>query len=246
MKKVAIISGASNGIGRATAELFAQNSYKVYALDIKKPEYKNENIHYIPCDIANIQSINESIEKVINLENRIDVLVSNAGVHLSATIENTTEEDYNRIININLKGSFFILKAVLPHMRKQRKGKIILVGSDQSFIGKRNSAIYGLTKAAIAQLAKSTALDYAQYGIQVNCVCPGTIDTPLYRNAIKKYSDKTGIALSAIEKEENALQPIGRVGKPEEVANLIYFLIGEKTDFITGGLFPIDGGYTTQ
>jgi NAD(P)-dependent dehydrogenase (short-subunit alcohol dehydrogenase family) len=246
MKKIAVISGASNGIGRATAELFAKNKYKVYSLDIEKPVYKNDCIHYLSCDIANIQSINKSVQEIIALEKHIDVLVSNAGVHLSANIENTTEEDYNRVININLTGTFFLLKAVLPHMRQRKRGRIILVGSDQSFIGKVNSAVYGLTKAAIAQLAKSTALDYAPYGILVNCVCPGTIDTPFYRNAIKKHSEIAGIPLAEIEKEENAAQPIGRVGNPEEVASMIYFLSTDGADFITGGLFPVDGGYTAR
>jgi NAD(P)-dependent dehydrogenase (short-subunit alcohol dehydrogenase family) len=245
LTKIAVITGGSKGIGRETTLLFARNNYKVFVLDIEKPAYHDDNIFYMNCDVTNIQEIDSTIATVIEKVSYIDVLVNNAGVHLSANIENTSEEDYDRVMDINFKGCFFILKVVLPYMRERKKGTIVLLGSDQSFVGKPNNAIYGATKGAIAQLTKSTALDYAKYNIRVNCVCAGTIDTPLYRNAIEEYSKKSGIALAEIEGKEAALQPLARIGKPEEVAELVYFLCSDKADFITGGLFPIDGGYTT-
>ena len=244
LAKIAVITGGSKGIGKETALLFAQNNYKVFVLDVEKPTYHDDNIGYINCDVTNTQMIDNAIANVIAKATHIDVLVNNAGVHLSANIEDTTEEDYERVMNINFKGCFFILKAVLPYMRERKKGAIVLLGSDQSFVGKPNNAIYGATKGAIAQLAKGAALDYAKYNIRVNCVCAGTVDTPLYRNAIEKYSKKSGISVAKIEQDEAGLQPLNRIGKPQEVAELIYFLCGNKADFITGGLFPIDGGYT--
>ena len=132
-------------------------------------------------------------------------------------------------------------------MRKNKRGAIVLVSSEQALVGKKNSAIYGATKAAIAQLAKSTALDYAKYGIRVNCVCPGTIDTPLYQKAINNYAKKTGLSLHDIEQDEADQQPLGRVGQAQEVAELIYFLsCNDKAGFITGSIHLIDGGYTAQ
>lgn len=246
MQKVVVVTGGTKGIGQATCELFIQNKFKVFVLDIEQTESTNKNLSYIYCDIADIQSINQAVSKIINKENKIDVLVSNAGIHLSANIENTTEKDFDHVVDVNFKGCFFLLKAVLPHMRQQGKGSIIIIGSDQCVIGKPNSAVYGATKAAIGQMTKSTALDYAQDGIRINCVCVGTIDTPLYRKAIERYSKKTDILLSEIEKEEAIKQPLGRVGKAEEVAELIYFLGSEKASFITGSLYALDGGYTAQ
>ncbi len=245
MKQV-LITGASTGIGLATAQLFSEKGYRVFNLDKNQPQKTVNNMEYIPCDLSQVKKIESAIEALLKKTHTLDVLVSNAGQHLSATIEGTSEEDFDRIINLNLKGTFFLIKNILPIMKKQNKGCIILMGSDQSLVGKKNSAVYGATKAAIAQLAKSTALDYAEFNIRVNAVCPGTIDTPLYRNAIEQYHLKTGVPLSEIEKEEAAQQPLQRVGQPEEVAQLIYFLASDSASFITGSLFPIDGGYTAK
>lgn len=244
--KIAVITGGATGIGCATVNTFILHGFKVYVLDIIPYEGKSGSVENIKCDVTDISAINKAIEKIIAQDKKIDVLISNAGVHLSANIENTSEEDYNRVLDVNFKGSFFLLKAVLPHMRKQNSGAIVLVGSDQCTVGKPNSAIYGATKAAIGQLTKSTALDYAKYGIRVNCVATGTIDTPLYRNAIEKYSKKSGISIEKIEEEEAMLQPLGRVGNASEVADLIYFLCSNAAGFMTGGLYPIDGGYTAR
>lgn len=120
------------------------------------------------------------------------------------------------------------------------------MASDQSFVGKPHTAVYGATKGALAQLTRSTAIDYADSGIRVNAVCPGTVDTPLYRQAIQRYHEKTNIPLAKIEADEAHMQPLHRIGLPHEVADLVYFLSSEAAAFITGGLFPIDGGYTAR
>ena len=176
----------------------------------------------------------------------IDALVCNAGIDFSSNIETTTEDDFDKVVAINLKGCFFLTQAILPFMKKQNSGSIVFVGSDQTTIGKRNSAIYGATKTALGSLAKTTALDYAEYGIRSNLVAAGTIDTPLYQTAVKNYCIKSGANIQDVHKDEAKELPVNRLGNPHEVANLIYFLCSDETAFMTGGIYPIDGGYTAK
>jgi 2-keto-3-deoxy-L-fuconate dehydrogenase len=131
-------------------------------------------------------------------------------------------------------------------MREHQEGSIVLMGSDQSFVGKDDSFIYGATKGTIGQLTKSTAIDYAPYNIRINCVCPGTIDTPLYHKAVDDSFKIKGFDKDEVYKRIAAAQPIPRVGLPEEVANTVLFLCSEKTGFTTGSLISIDGGYVAQ
>ncbi|MCC2645171.1 MAG: oxidoreductase [Burkholderiales bacterium] len=244
--QVAVVSGGSSGIGDACVNKFLQNKYFVYNLDIASKEISNENYRYIQTDISNSKQIKQSINKIINENRRIDTLIISAGKHLSATIENTDDKQLMDLVSLNMLGAFWLIQSVIPYMKNQKRGTIITIGSDQSTIAKNNSAAYGMTKAALASLTKSTALDYAKYNIRANCIGAGTIDTPLYRSAIAKYSGSSGISLAKIEQEEALLQPVGRIGKPEEVAELAYFLASDKVSFITGALIPIDGGYTAR
>ncbi len=129
---------------------------------------------------------------------------------------------------------------------KNEKGSIVLMGSDQSFVGKGCSSVYGLTKAAIGQLTKSTAIDYAAYGVRVNCVCPGTMNTPLFENAVESLSKKTNTPKNEIHNQLYQAQPLQRIGRPEEIASAVLFLCSDEASFITGTLLPVDGGYTAQ
>ena len=131
-------------------------------------------------------------------------------------------------------------------MKQQQKGSIVLMGSDQVFIGKASSSVYGMTKGAIGQLTKSTAIDYAPFNIRVNCICPGTIDTPLLHKAVDHFSAKTGTAQDEVYKSLDGVQPMGRIGKPEEIAQSIVFLLSDESSFTTGSLFAVDGGYVCQ
>lgn len=243
--KTLIISGASSGIGLATAQRFQQVGYKVYNLDITAPK-NSDTAHFIQCDVTNVTAIAQAIAIITAESPRIDALVCNAGVHFSANIIETNEADYERVMNINLKGAFFLTQAVLPHMVRNQHGAIVFVGSDQTLIAKPNSAVYGASKAALGSLAKSTALDYAQYNIRANLVAVGTVDTPLYQTAIANYCAKTGANPVDVHRAEAQQQPLGRIGRPEEVANLIHFLCSDEASFITGGIYPVDGGYTAK
>ncbi|WP_218813680.1 SDR family NAD(P)-dependent oxidoreductase [Rickettsiella endosymbiont of Dermanyssus gallinae] len=245
--KTIIITGGSSGIGAATAQLFSQEGATVYVLDKKNLDYPySENIMYFPCDVSNLQQVKVAIATIQEKSPQIDFLFCNAGVHLFATIEESSVEAMNHVITSNLFGTIYCLQQVLPIMRKQKFGSIVLMASDQAFIAKEQCAIYGASKAAIAQLAKSTALDYAAYGIRVNCVCPGTIDTPMYQRVIQQFQEKTHLSEQVIKADVAERLPLKRVGKPEEVADVVGFLCGDTASFMTGALVNIDGGYTIQ
>jgi len=244
--KTLVISGGSSGIGMATAQRFSQAGYRVFILDIQKPERELDQAHFIHCDVSQVADIHYAAEKISHQIEHIDALVCNAGIHFSSTIQSTTEADYDRVEAINIKGAFFLTQSILPFMLTQKKGAIVFVGSDQTLIAKPNSAIYGATKAALASLAKTTALDYADQGIRSNLVAVGTIDTPLYHRAVENYCQRTGTDIHEAHRAEAKKQPLGRIGEAKEVANLIYFLCSEEASFITGATYAIDGGYTAQ
>ena len=239
MSKTLIISGASSGIGLAIAERFDAAGYRVVNLDIQQGTVGETLI----CDMRDHQAVLDAVERVA-AQGSIDLMISNAGRHLSANIENTTEADFVSLFELNVKGAFSLTQAVIPHMKAAGKGAIIYIGSDQSSVAKPNSCAYNLSKHALASLAKTTALDYAQHGIRSNLVCPGTIDTPLYQKAIAAYCERSGANPADIHAEEAALQPIGRIGRPEEVAAMVAYLASDEAGFVTGGSFAIDGGYT--
>lgn len=241
-QKVCIVTGGSVGIGEAVVKQLLADQYRVFNLDIQP----GSAAEFIQCDVTRAEQVQQAIDKVIELTGQIDGVVSNAGVHLSANIENTRESDLDRVFAINVKGAFHLLQAALPYMREQSSGSIILMASDQALIGKPNSFAYNLSKASLASMARTTALDYATYGIRTNAVCPGTIETPLYHQAIDRYCERSGADASEVHNEEAALQPLGRIGQPEEVAALVAFLLSDQAGFITGSLQTIDGGYTAQ
>jgi len=241
MEKTCIVTGGSSGIGLSVVKLFLANNYQVFNLDIQPSEFGQ----FCPCDITNLDQINNIIDDITQHHN-VDTLVSNAGIHFSATIENTSEDELDKIFSINVKGAYAAMKAVIPNMKSNQSGNIILISSEQALVGKPNSFAYSLTKTALASMAKTTALDYAGFNIRANAVCPGTIETPLYHKAIDNYCERSGANKEEIHQEEARLQPLGRLGQPEEVAELVLFLASDKARFITGSLQVIDGGYTTQ
>ena len=241
MTKTCIITGGSSGIGLSIVKLFINNNYQVFNLDLQASTYGE----FRQCDITNVEQVNTIIHTIAQQQN-IDVLVSNAGIHFSANIENTSEAEFDNVFNINVKGAYAAVKAVLPNMKTNNNGAIIIIASDQALIAKQNSFAYNLSKAALASIAKTTALDYAAFNIRANAVCPGTIETPLYHQAINNYCEKSGADKEKVHQEEAQLQPLGRLGQPEEVAELVLFLASDKAKFITGSLQVIDGGYTAQ
>ncbi|MDN3652021.1 SDR family oxidoreductase [Thalassotalea ponticola] len=241
-QNVCIVTGGSSGIGLAICQAFVDANYQVYNLDIQPSAVG----HYIECDMRDQVKVKQAITDIITQCKRIDVLISNAGMHYSATIENTSMDAFERVFSLNVKGAISATQAVLPMMKQQRNGVVLYIASDQALIGKTGSFAYNLSKHALASMAKTTALDYASFNIRANAICPGTIETPLYHQAIDNYCQKSGENKQRVHLEEASLQPLNRLGQPEEVAQYALFLASDKACFITGSLQVIDGGYTAK
>ena len=236
-----VITGGSSGIGLAICEQFTAQGYQVFNLDIQ-PGPVGE---YIACDMTDHAAVQKAIAQIAT-KSAIDVLICNAGIHFSADILATTPEDLERVFAINVKGAFAATQAILPVMQQQQDGCVLYIASDQSVIGKTNSFAYNLSKHALASMAKTTALDFAKDNIRANALCPGTIDTPLYQNAINRYCVASGANPEEIHAAEAACQPLNRIGTAAEVASFALYLASPEASFITGSLQMMDGGYTAQ
>ncbi len=241
MAQVAIVTGGAKGIGLAIVNELLEQEYRVYNLDIQPGPGQ-----FIKCDMTDKASVDSAIAQVVKEAGQIDTLICNAGVHFSANIENTSMAQLERILSINVYGAITAIQACLPTMKAQQHGSIVLMGSDQCHIAKPNSFAYNLSKHALASVGKTTAIDYAEYNIRANVICAGTTDTPLYQAAIDNYCERTGADKEQVHQEEAELQPLGRIAKPEEIADLAAFLASDKASFITGSLYDIDGGYTAR
>lgn len=244
--KIAVITGAGTGIGLATRKLLESKGCTVYNLDLPSAGDVENDPYFLPCDVRDRNAVREAIQTVHQRSGQIDFLFSNAGIHLFAGIEDTTDEEFDNVVATNIFGTFFAVQSVLPYMKARQKGSIVLMGSDQSWVGKAQSSVYGLTKGAIGQLTKSTAIDYAPHGIRVNCICPGTIDTPLLHKAVHRYATLNAANESEVLKSLNTIQPLGRIGRPEEIAAVVAFLLSDENSFMTGSLVSADGGYVCQ
>jgi len=240
--KVGLVVGGASGMGNAVVRLLAQEGVRTHVLDIKPT---TDGV-FQSCDVRDYNQVRRCVQQVVAQDSRIDLLFIAAGVHLFASIEDTSIDEFERVLSINLKGPFYVLKEVLPVMRTQRSGNVVLMGSDQVFVGKGSSAVYGLSKAALGQLTKSTAIDYAPYNVRVNCICPGTIDTPMVGPTVERFHQVSGTPIEEIYEMLRKAQPIQRLGTPEEIGRAVMFLLSDDCPFMTGALVSADGGYTCQ
>ncbi len=243
--KVALITGASGGIGKATVKKFLKEGYFVVGqynsgndrINAFKKELVCDGLgdyfFAVQADLSNVEQIDLLIDRVTKSFKSIDVLVNNAGVGLYKLITDTTEQEWDKLFAVNVKGAYQLTNGMLKGMIDKKYGKIINVSSIWGNVGASMEVAYSASKAALIGFTKALAKELAPSKITVNCVCPGVIDTPI--NA--RFSIKEMQAL----KEET---PVGRIGKAEEVAELIYFLSTEKSDFITGQIITCDGGFT--
>ena len=244
-EKVVIVTGASSGIGRASAKLFAENGANVIAVGRNEKELnnlrdeaqtQNGTIKVYLADILETTQVDRLFNQIIESYNQIDVLVNSAGIIANGTIENTTLEDFDKMMNINLRSFFYLMQKCLPHL-EQSKGNIVNVSSVAGTRAFPNILAYCVSKAAVDQLTRCSALELASKGVRVNAVNPGVVVTNLHRRGgmeEEKYSE-------FLENSKNS-HPIGRVGEPWEVAELIYYLASEKAGWITGATYEIDGG----
>ncbi len=243
--KICIVVGSASGIGKATLENFILEGAIVYAIDKKNIENTKAKGKYI-CDIRDYDKLEKVIHDIYNLEGKIDVVFNIVGINCIGTVESTSINKFKEVIDVNLMGNINILKIVLPIMKKQLSGSIILPGSDQSYIAKTDSCAYGVSKSAISGLTKSVALDYAKYNIRINSICPGPVNTPMYNNNIDyilknydEYNDRDELLKILADR-----QPMNRIAEPSEIANLVTFLAWDKASFMTGSEVKIDGGST--
>jgi NAD(P)-dependent dehydrogenase (short-subunit alcohol dehydrogenase family) len=240
--KVGLVVGGASGMGNAVVKQLTQEGCRTHVLDVKT----TADGLLQDCDVRDYNQVRKCVQNVLDKEGRIDVLFVAAGVHLFANIEDTSIEEFERVLSINLKGPFYVLKEVLPVMRKQRYGNVVLMGSDQVFIGKGSSTVYGLSKAAVGQLTKSSAIDYAPYNVRVNCICPGTIDTPMIAPSVERFHQASSMPVPEIYEMLRKAQPIQRLGTPEEIGRVVLFMLSDECPFMTGALVSADGGYTCQ
>ena len=224
-KKVALITGGSNGIGKAIAQRFLDEGAKVIIFDIVKPDY---DVDFYQVDITKEEEIKKAFQKIKHL----DVVVNNAGIYFQASVEETSKEQLDKIIDVNFKGAYLISKYALPLIKKS-KGNIINISSVVGIIPDPTSPAYSSTKAALIMLTKCMAREYGVKGVRVNAILPGPIDTPLLRRVLSSEE---------LIQKYAALNPMGRIGKPEEVANVAAFLASGEASYVTGGIYLVDGG----
>jgi NAD(P)-dependent dehydrogenase (short-subunit alcohol dehydrogenase family) len=247
--KVALITGGSSGIGLAIAERFLKEGAKVVITGRSKErcdavqkqlETNGANaVDSVAGDVSNWDDVQKMVEKTISRFGRIDILVNNAGIYLEKRIEETTEEEWDQVININLKGVFLCSKAVYPHFKKQGSGNIVNMSSDSGVSGNPDEAAYCASKGGVTNLTRAMALDYAKENIRVNAICPAVINTPMLQREVDIQEDK-----EAYLKEVDELHPVGRVGRPEEVAFAVLMVASDEASFITGTNISVDGGLT--
>lgn len=247
--KTAIVTGGGSGIGKSICEVFAQNGATVYILERNEEaaqQTKNAiteaggKAAIIACDVSVQAQVNAAIRQIQQETGRIDVLVNNAGVAHVGNVENTTEEDLDRIYQINIKGVYHCLHAVIPIMKQQGGGVILNLASVAATVGVADRFAYSMSKGAVLTMTLSVAKDYLAHNIRCNCISPGRVHTPFVDGFIKKnYPGKEQEMFEKLSKT----QPIGRMGKPEEIALLALFLCSDAAGFITGTDYPIDGGF---
>jgi NAD(P)-dependent dehydrogenase (short-subunit alcohol dehydrogenase family) len=251
--KHVFVSGAATGMGRSTAEMLLKKGSCVSFIDSNEKDgaafaklHGDNRVNFSCGDVSSRKDAKRAFSSAIERFGPPQGMFLGAGTHISGTVLDCSDADWDRIVSINLKGMFLCLQQGLPHLLKTG-GNIVLMGSDQTFIGKPKSFLYGLTKGAIGQMTKSLALDFAAYNIRVNAVCPGTICTPMAERAVQLWAneDFSGDVRKAWE-EEAKFFPLKRIGHPKDVAALILFLLSEDSSFMTGANIPIDGGYTAQ
>ena len=245
--KVALVTGAAKGIGRGCAQALSKHGARIAVVDldavagpltVKEIEASGGRAVFFQADVSKADDVRKTMTDVIEAFGRLDVLINNAGYHLSKNVEDTSEKEWDYILNTNLRSVFLCSKYAIPHLRKTR-GAIVNMSSMVGLVGQRNAGAYSATKGGIIAMTKGMALDFAKDGIRVNCLCPGWVETPLVEDWFSQQADpeKARAYLYSIH-------PLGRIGAPEEVGNAVAFLCSEESSFVTGVALPVDGGVT--
>ncbi|MCL4111762.1 UNVERIFIED_CONTAM: hypothetical protein GTU68_008364 [Idotea baltica] len=241
MKKTAIVTGGAKGIGWASCQTLYRDGFNVAILDKDslggdRAKELGPDTTFVACDVSKELDLVSAVKKVVDRFSGIDVLVNNAGIQRYSTVTETTEEEWDLVMNVNLKSAFLASKHVIPEMQKSGSGVIINVSSVQAFITQQNVAPYSTSKTAMLGLTRSIAVDYGP-AIRCVAVCPGTIDTPMLRNAFDLSPDPEAVYQECVD-----MHLLKRIGKASDVGELIAFLVSDKASFFTGQAIRVDGG----
>jgi NAD(P)-dependent dehydrogenase (short-subunit alcohol dehydrogenase family) len=246
--KTAIVTGAASGIGSEIARLYLEAGANVVGVDISPTFPVNaqarlgagpERLRCLVGDVAVEATARKYTEAALDAFGRIDVLVNNAAIALTRRLDETTFDEWSRVMDVNVTSLYWAARAVIPEMRRQRSGLILNVGSISSMVGIPGQGAYAASKGAVVQLTRQMAVEYAKDGIRVNAVCPGTVDTPLLRKAAVEATNPNGFLQMLADGH-----PIGRIAAPEEIAEFFVFLASDRARFFTGAILMIDGGFT--
>jgi len=247
--KVVLVTGVSSGIGKASALLFASEGAKLVGVDTEKEkglkivesikQAGNEAV-FIEADVSQTNEVRKIIAEALRIYGRIDVFFNNAGIEVVKKLADTTEEEWDRVIDVNLKSVFLTCKHIIPHMIEKGGGTIINNASVAGLVGSF-STVYSASKGGIIAFTKSLAVELAPLHIRVNCICPGAIETPMLQRVFEKQGDP-----SVVRMEKLKSYPMGRVGRPEELAQAALFLASDESSFMTGTCVIVDGGFTAR
>jgi 3-oxoacyl-[acyl-carrier protein] reductase len=241
--KTAIVTGARQGLGRAIALRLAASGATTVVTDLDKDACERVLAEIraaggegdtLRLDVSVEKEIQDAMEEVKKRFKRIDILVNNAGIYIQQEIETMATEDIDRVISVNLRGAILCTKYVLPEMKRNNYGKIVSIASIAGFVGFPSSALHSATKGALVAITRDLALNYAKYRINVNAIAPGVIETPMTADILQNEAEKEALLRNI---------PYGRIGRPEDIANGVAFLLSDESEYITGQTLVIDGGW---
>jgi NAD(P)-dependent dehydrogenase (short-subunit alcohol dehydrogenase family) len=228
--KVALIAGAASGLGEACAERFAAEGATVVGLDLKGAE--------LEVDVRDEDAVAAAVDGVVDRHGRVDAVLNAAGVAGGGPVHQLDAGEWDRVLGVNLKGTFLVCKHALRHMKQQGEGSIVNFASVEGIEGTEGGSAYNASKGGVVLLTKNMAIDYGRFNIRVNCICPGFIDTPMFRSVM----DSAGMA--PFRDQYRKHHKLGRFGRPSEIAGAALFLVSDDASFVSGHALVVDGGFT--